>query len=247
MKPSFLSVALITPLVLFFVTRALINDTVPQDVQPVEAAEANPAQLDPARHLAGVVARTVAMALAIGAFWSVYKRAFPLQMDRWAIIAGVAGSVLWIGICELHLEPRILSAVGLPDSWLGFRSTVNPFTLYPDMSERAAFLVFRFALLAVLVPIAEELFLRGFLMRMVDAEHWSELPLQQIGRNGLIAGTMYGILSHPAEFITAGIWFTMISILMVRTGRFWNCVAAHAITNLILGIYILITGSWYLW
>jgi CAAX prenyl protease-like protein len=155
--------------------------------------------------------------------------------------------VLWITVCNLSLEANLLRSVGLPEDWLGQRSGVDPFLLYPETGRRSLFLVFRFALLVITIPIAEELFLRGFFMRFADSVHWEELPLNQIGATGLLAGTAYGVLSHPSEFVAAALWFSLVTLMMVRTGKFWNCVAAHAITNLVLGIYIMRSGSWQLW
>jgi len=34
---------------------------------------------------------------------------------------------------------------------------------------------------------------------------------------------------------------------MIRTRNVWDCVAAHAITNAILGIYVVAYGQWPLW
>ncbi len=38
----------------------------------------------------------------------------------------------------------------------------------------------------------------------------------------------------------------MITWLMLRTRNIWDCVAAHAITNLILGVYVVASGAWRL-
>jgi membrane protease YdiL (CAAX protease family) len=38
----------------------------------------------------------------------------------------------------------------------------------------------------------------------------------------------------------------MVTWLMVRTRNIWDCVVAHALTNLILGIYVVTTGTWRL-
>ena len=124
---------------------------------------------------------------------------------------------------------------------------MDPFELYESNAYRWTFFAFRFALLVLVVPIAEELFLRGFLIRVIDSDDWAEQPLDQIGKAGLIAGTVYGVVTHPSEFVAAALWFSLITVLMVRTGRFWNCVLAHAITNLILGLYLCYTHHWQLW
>ena len=242
--PSIVSVAIIAPLILFFVAGMLIDDSSRTARNDVSGAVSD--DPDPVRHLALVATRVGLMTLAIGTFWSVYRQSFPLKFDLWSVLVGVAGSALWIGICELQLESALLQTIGLSDDWLGARSGINPFELY-NGGQRWLFLVLRFAQLVLLVPIAEELFLRGFLMRAVEVEDWTRLPLSGIGMTGLTAGTLYGVLSHPNEFFAAAVWFSLISFLMVKTGRFWNCVAAHATTNLILGLYILWAGSWHLW
>ena len=43
------------------------------------------------------------------------------------------------------------------------------------------------------------------------------------------------------------LWFGLVSWLMNKTGSLWDCVVAHAVTNLLLGIYVLIFAQWHLW
>jgi uncharacterized protein len=33
---------------------------------------------------------------------------------------------------------------------------------------------------------------------------------------------------------------------MIRTRSIWSCVLVHAITNIILGIYVIASGQWWL-
>ena len=42
-------------------------------------------------------------------------------------------------------------------------------------------------------------------------------------------------------------WGAMINLLYQRTANVWACVVMHAVTNMLLGIYILTTGHWQLW
>jgi uncharacterized protein len=58
-----------------------------------------------------------------------------------------------------------------------------------------------------------------------------------------VVGTALPMLSHP-ELLAAAVWFSMITWLMVRTRNIWDCVTAHAITNLILGVYVVVSGDW---
>ena len=233
-------IALVAPLVVFFALGALIP-------HQASVAESTSSQVDPSGYLALVIARVLLIGAVLAFFWRYYLALFPLHIDRWGWLVGMVGGVLWIVVCGLDVERTIVSLLGLSESILGSRSSVDPYDAYPIAGTRHLFLAFRFSLLVLVVPIAEELFLRGFLMRVVDSDEWLEQPLNQIGRSGLVTGTLYGMLTHPSEFVAAAIWFTMVTVLMVRTGRFWNCVVAHAVTNLILGLYVCYSGSWRLW
>ena len=187
----------------------------------------------------------VGAAVVLGLRW--VTRCFPFSVTPLAVGIGVVGGAIWIGCCRLNLESRLMTALGLSPDWLGQRDGINPFELFSSNSEVYVFLVARFALLVLAVPIAEELMLRGFLIRYVTDTSWESLPLGAVGKIGLVAATGYGVLSHPSEWIAAFVWFTLITLLMMRTKRFWDCVVAHSITNGMLGTYILCAHDWRLW
>lgn len=243
MKQHLPLIAFVTPFILFFAIPSLITY---ESTQVNETGDSETVIL-PARYTAMIATRVVLMGIAIGVFWRFYLRSFPFRIDHWGFVTGVVGAMLWIGLCHLQLESTLLKLVGLSEDLLGVRDGVNPFETYPEQGERMVFLAFRFALLVITVPIAEELFLRGFFMRAMDAVEWQDLPLKEISSTGLIAGTLYGVATHPSEFIAAAVWFSLVTLLMVKTNKFWNCVIAHAVTNLILGIYVITTGTWSLW
>jgi CAAX prenyl protease-like protein len=243
MKQHLPLIAFVTPYILFFAIPSLITY---ESTEVNDAGDAETVIL-PARYTAMIAARVILMAIVIGVFCRFYFRSFPFRIDHWGFITGILGAVLWIGLCHLQMESAFIKLIGLPEELLGIRDGVNPFETYPDAGERLVFLGFRFALLAIMVPIAEELFLRGFFMRVMDAVEWQTLPLKEIGTSGLVAGTLYGMATHPSEFVAAAVWFSLVTLLMVKTNKFWNCVVAHAVTNLILGVYVMATGTWNLW
>jgi hypothetical protein len=49
-----------------------------------------------------------------------------------------------------------------------------------------------------------------------------------------------------AELQVAAVWFSLVTWLMIRTRNIGDCVAAHAVTNL-LGIYVVTQHEWQLW
>lgn len=183
-------------------------------------------------------------------FLPVYLQ-WPLKVSPLALGVGVVGVLLWIGCCWLNLEGHLISALGKDHaliSWLGLgeRPAYNPLDSLGYNTAGYAFLAIRFFGLALLVPLFEEAFLRGFLMRFVMHDNWSKIPFGVVNRMAVAAGILVPVLYHP-EKLAALVWFSLVTWLMVRTKNFWDCVAAHAVTNLLLGIVVVTTGWWELW
>ena len=61
---------------------------------------------------------------------------------------------------------------------------------------------------------------------------------------GCAVGTLVPVLMHPGEMLAAAAWFSLITGLMALTRNIWDCVVAHATTNLLLGVYVVATGEW---
>lgn len=180
-------------------------------------------------------------------FHRIYLLHFPLRWSWMSILVGAAGVVVWIELIEWNLEDLLLEFVGLK-SWLGNRPAFNPFKSIADDGFRGFFLSIRFALLALLVPIVEELFLRGWLVRWMHDPNWEPVTLDhRLSWIALLTPSIYGVLTHPSEAFAAIAWFGLVTWLMVRTGNLWDCVVAHAVTNLLLGIYVVKFSAWQLW
>jgi len=183
--------------------------------------------------------------LALVFVWPAYG-VFRLRVSPLAVGVGVVGVILWVGLVHLGLEQM------LPIGWLtgqGERVAYNPLE---ELGHRPflayAFLAVRFFGLAVVIALAEEMFLRGFLIRYVEsADRWSSLPIGQASWLALIVGTVFPMVTHPRELFAALVWFSLVSWLMLRTRNIWDCVTAHMVTNFLLGIYIIYSGHWQLW
>lgn len=180
-------------------------------------------------------------------FRRTYVSAFPWATDRWAVVAGIVGAGVWIGICWLAIEPNAWTAVGLDRASIAVRSHFDPSQRIDTTVGRVLFFTARIGLLTLVIPLAEEIFLRGLLMRVIQSSDWTRVDLRNMGWPALVAGSVYGLIAHPQEGLAALIWFSLISWLMVRTGKFWNCVVAHAITNGLLGAYVVVFRQWQLW
>ncbi len=184
---------------------------------------------------------------AMAAAWPMY-RSFRWRLGRWAVLVGALGAVVWIGLCRLRLESSLLAWAGLAD-WadFGVRGAYNPLAeLAGHPAWAGAFLLLRFTGLVIVAPVIEEFFLRGFLARLIVHPNWWSVPFGHVNAAALVGLTVFPLLTHPGEMLAALVWFSGITWLMVRTRNIWDCVVAHATTNLLLGIYVVASGDWRL-
>ena len=139
--------------------------------------------------------------------------------------------------------------IELVPQWIDFdlnRPSFNPF-LIQSTSVLGLFLTVRFMALVLVVPLVEELFLRGWLVRWIQNPTWQNIGFKGLSVTALFAASIYGVAAHPLESIAAFLWFGMVTWLMVKTNNLWDCVVAHAVTNLLLGLYIIWFEQWHLW
>ncbi len=112
---------------------------------------------------------------------------------------------------------------------------------------RSAWIAVRIAGAVLIVPIAEELAYRGFLMRrLVDANFesvpYGSVPWLALAATSVVFGLAHGALWGPG--IAAGLLFGGI---VVRRGVLGEAVVAHAVANALLALCVLASGQWQLW
>lgn len=168
----------------------------------------------------------------------------PFKITIWSVIVGVVGIVVWIALVELDRNFLHVGSMLAP----GGRDAFNPFEeLKGNQTWMWQFIAIRFLGLCLIVPFIEEFFLRGWLMRYIDDPDWDQMPLAQHGQLAIFGVVGYAVVSHLGEPLAAAAWFGMVTWLFLKTKSIWDCVVAHAITNILLGIFVVYTGSWYLW
>ncbi len=205
----------------------------------------------PGKYYPAVYSVKVLLTLAVVLWFLPVYLQWPLKVSPIAVVVGVVGGALWIACCRLNVEGHLVDWLGEDHrlvAWLGLgeRAAYNPLGVLGHSVAGYAFLAVRFFGLVLLVPVIEEAFLRAFLMRYVMHDNWTEIPFGVVNRLAVIVGVLVPVLYHP-EKLAALLWFSLVTWLMVRTKNYWDCVAAHAITNLILGIVVVTTGWWALW
>ena len=107
-------------------------------------------------------------------------------------------------------------------------------------------LAIRIAGAAIMVPFFEELFSRSALTRFCVAEQYKEVPIGYYTKKSFLIAIGFFILSHPWWFV-ALIWGGLIFFLYYYKKSIPLCIFAHGVSNLLLGLYVVATGNYYLW
>ncbi|MED5620888.1 CAAX prenyl protease-related protein [Ideonella sp. BN130291] len=99
---------------------------------------------------------------------------------------------------------------------------------------------------ALVVPVMEELFWRSFLMRWIERPLFEAVDPRRVGLRAIVLSTFVFMLAHTLWLaaILAGLAYAW---LYVRSGKLWLPVIAHAVTNGVLGIWVVATGQWQFW
>ena len=99
---------------------------------------------------------------------------------------------------------------------------------------------------ALLVPVMEELFWRSFLMRWIDQPQFQAVEPARVGLKAIVLSTFIFMLAHTLWLaaILAGLAYAFI---YRHSDKLWCAVIAHAVTNGVLGIWVVYTGRWQFW
>jgi hypothetical protein len=196
----------------------------------------------PAIYPVAYVIKTIAVAIMLIAL----RRSFTsIKWDYWwlGVIVGVVGIFQWV-----FMQRWLQEHVGLfrPDP---ANPPFDPFAVIASPQMAWAFVMFRWIAGAVIVvPVMEELFWRDFLWRQVLAP--SNFKLAAIGERSLPALLIVSVAFctvHGNWWPTAIVWGLMIGVLLMTTRSLGACIVAHAVTNLLLGSYVLLTKDWGFW
>ena len=173
-----------------------------------------------------------------GALLIWFGREYQLRRPRQIAFASLAGAIvflLWIS----------------PQQFLGFGPRLNGFN--PDIFSNLPSLywstvMFRFLRLVVVVPFVEEIFWRGFLLRYLIDDNFERVAFGTFSWLSFSIVTLGFVFSHsaadwPAALVT-GIIYNGVAY---RTKSLSSCVLTHAITNLVLGVWIMKTQQWGFW
>jgi len=178
--------------------------------------------------------QTLCCAALLAWFWREYEF-HRLARVGFVIAIAVLVFLLWIS----------------PQAFFGFAPRTEGFN--PDLFAAQPFaywatVLLRFLRLVVIVPLVEEIFWRGFLLRYFINEKFDTVPFGTFSWLSFSVVTLGFTFAHSrADWIAAAVTGALYNFVAYRTRSLSSCVLVHAVTNLLLGVWIMLTRQWGFW
>ena len=206
---------------------------------------------NPAAAYLGPTLALLATMMVTGAFSAGFDRLYPLRVLasavvlwhyrreytdlRWswswgATAIGAAVFVLWMALepAPTAADPMTDWLVGLPSGWA------------------AVWLACRVVGSVVVVPLAEELAFRGFLVRrLLGADFTDTTPGRFTWGSFVISSVLFGALH--GRWLAGTLAGMLYAVALYRRRELSDAVVAHATTNALIAAYVLATSSWSMW
>ncbi|MCC7499391.1 MAG: CAAX prenyl protease-related protein [Bryobacterales bacterium] len=167
---------------------------------------------------------------------------------RWRFAKPAASTGLGILVFLLWVAPDTLYAPW--HHWWPFENPITGSLSYslPSVSHTDPLLIALRSLQAiVLVPIAEELFWRGFLMRWLIHKDFETVEFGTYSAPSFWISALLFASEHGALWdvgLMAGISYNWWAI---RTRSIADCILAHAVTNAVLCLWVVMANRWEYW
>ena len=184
-----------------------------------------------------------------------YRREYPparlpFSPAIFSVVVGMIVFAIWVSPQAIfHAAPR------LEDGFDPTRLLGDPSASEGGNAIYWVTVAMRFLRLVAVVPVVEELFWRAFLLRYLVPEvfhqhrddflsvpfgTWSPMSFGVVTAGFMLE---HSWRDYPAALIT-GLLYNLVAI---RTRNLPACVTAHAVTNALLGGYVMYTHQWGFW
>ena len=176
----------------------------------------------------------------ISGAWMLWTLRSTIPEMRWrfsweAVMVGVVIFGIWIGLDPFYAK------IGKPESeW-------NPFASFPTNPSLAwSVVVVRFFAVTLVVPPLEEVFYRSFAYRFVIRQDFQSVPFNEFKWVPFLAtSAVFGLAHH--EWLAGFLCGLAYQGLVIRKNRLGDAMTAHAITNFLLGLWVVGKGQWQFW
>lgn len=174
--------------------------------------------------------------VAAGLVWSA-RRAIPEIQWRFsweAVAAGILVLLLWVGLDGYY--PKAGSEGPI---W-------NPLTAFSNRTVGWFFVAVRLAGSTLLIPVLEEVFYRSLVYRYLMRKDFEAVPLRTFAWVPLLVTCGLFAAEHR-EWLPGFLCGLIFQGLVLRKNRLGDAIMAHAITNCLLGVWVVWSGQWRFW
>jgi uncharacterized protein len=183
--------------------------------------------------------------------WLIWEMRSLVAEMRWAfsgeaVAVGVAVFAVWVGVdggwtTQNALWPKLgLSAApnNSPAAW-------NP---HEHFGSALAWLFIAVRILGstFIVPPLEEVFYRSFLYRYLASHNFLAVSLNKFSPIPFLVPAFLFGFSHN-EWLAGILCGAAYQWLVLRKNRLGDAMTAHAITNFLLGVWVVTRGAWNFW
>jgi membrane protease YdiL (CAAX protease family) len=193
------------------------------------------------------------LAKTLVGLWLIFAmRPFVAEM-RWAVsweavVVGVGIFAVWVGIGgEWTTQNALWVKLGISHPPAKPAALWNPNGQFGSGSALAwLFVMVRILGSTFIVPPLEEVFYRSFLYRYIASQNFLSVPLNRFLPLPFLATAAIFGFSHN-EWLAGILCGAAFQWLVLRKNRLGDAMTAHAITNFLLGAWIVWRGAWHFW
>jgi hypothetical protein len=172
--------------------------------------------------------------------WLIWEMRALVPEMRWevsteAIAIGIGVLIMWIGIDGLYPHMG------------GETKPTNPYLQFGQHSPLATIYIWGHILGATfVVPQLEEVFFRSFLYRYFVRTDFLNMPFNRFHPTSfIVTSALFGFEHH--EWLSGILCGFAFQWLVISKNRLGDAIAAHAITNFLLGLWVVTRGAWNFW
>ena len=193
------------------------------------------------------------LAKTLAGLWLVLAIRPLVAEMRWAfsweaVLVGGGVFAMWVGISGGWVtQDSLWLKLGLSQPASAANSIWDPHIQFGGHAVVAGCLLAVHVLgMTFVVPPIEEIFYRSFLYRYVARHDFLSVPLNYFSlRSFLVTAVVFGI-SHN-EWLAGILCGAAYQWLVLRKNRLGDAMTAHAITNFLLGLWVVTRGEWHFW
>jgi CAAX prenyl protease-like protein len=183
----------------------------------------------------------------LAVFWALRRHLPPLGRPYWAVAIVGGALVAWGWVVGQHLLEQWGWGGRLP-LMPGGKAVADP---RDELGAGGLFWTtwwLRMLVACTAVPIAEELFWRGFLLRaLINWHDFDRVPLGTFTWLSFLGTSLISTLQHPDNWGVSILCWMAFNAVFYWTRSLLCLMLLHGFTNLVLYLIVLRVGDWSFW